>query len=666
VPDTAAPPAPPAPPSVSRSIRGLIRASEAVDALLGRIQFELADGFLPQRDELADVLRFDMPIGEDGTPNSIAARIKDFIYEDILILRQWDTMQQTFRAMTLALAQLEDALVELRRAVTWSSRFAGFNWWLLKRQEQMEVSQFLLIAGPGSCRDFHIERASSVAKAFEQANLYLKLPPEKLEALQHVRILTVPQSDGASAKWHPISLGHELAHLRYDMDWILSWLASQQPSSDSAAEEVVAIAARWSTRKILTMERWFENLCSWLVETSCDAAMLRFYGPRSVDALGTYLSVHSVKGDGIAHPAPEPRLATLAATSTDDLAEFKIQPGDDEVLTRQRKNAYCDLAVTVRDAVLAELGSTEEDDKRRRTVEKLALKSMSNDETPCANDWNVDWVCDHPDNVEAGLVGSLWAADADDITDEPPDTAQLALDERRIEHAVDFLQFLHRFETRSRMDLKVKQPEPTDRPTNVLFVTTGGISRKSLRERKPGVAAHDVRLGRHFIVFRRNQIATLNALDVDRESRQIQEAVEIGWGDTFVLHPSEMVLAVTLESMVMSNDCTAQVLSRSSLGRMGLLSATAVQVQPGFRGCLTLELVNLASVPLMLSPGQRVAQLIPTHAVGQSLHYSGKYQNQNWKPQFSAVVNDWEMPILKALNKDARRAGEAIDGDDQG
>jgi deoxycytidine triphosphate deaminase len=104
---------------------------------------------------------------------------------------------------------------------------------------------------------------------------------------------------------------------------------------------------------------------------------------------------------------------------------------------------------------------------------------------------------------------------------------------------------------------------------NMLFVSSAGV--RTVERQASGTNGHDVRLGRHFVVFRRNQISTLNALDAEQQSRQIQEGVEIGWGDTFVLHPGEMVLAVTRESIVMGEDCTAQVLSRSSLGRMGLL-----------------------------------------------------------------------------------------------
>lgn len=151
------------------------------------------------------------------------------------------------------------------------------------------------------------------------------------------------------------------------------------------------------------------------------------------------------------------------------------------------------------------------------------------------------------------------------------------------------------------------------------------------------------------MVFKRNQIATLNSLDTNTGSSQIHESIEIGWGDGFVLHPGEMVLAATLESLVVGDSCPAQVLSRSSLGRMGLLSATAVRVQPGFKGTLTLELVNLASVPLRLNPGQRVAQIVPSAICGKPQTYDGKYQDQDWRPRFSAVSSDWEVPILDRL-----------------
>lgn len=90
----------------------------------------------------------------------------------------------------------------------------------------------------------------------------------------------------------------------------------------------------------------------------------------------------------------------------------------------------------------------------------------------------------------------------------------------------------------------------------------------------------------------------------------MQSLIRKGWGESFYLHPGELVLAATLEYIVMPADLTAQVITRSSYGRLGLLSATAVQVHPDFHGCLTLELVNLGEMPLAITPGERVAQLM--------------------------------------------------------
>jgi dCTP deaminase len=115
-----------------------------------------------------------------------------------------------------------------------------------------------------------------------------------------------------------------------------------------------------------------------------------------------------------------------------------------------------------------------------------------------------------------------------------------------------------------------------------------------------------------------------------------------------------MVLGVTLECLVLDNDCTAQVLSRSSVGRLGLLTATAVHIQPGYRGCPTLELVNLSSVPLSLVPGQRIAQVVTHHVCGETKGYRGYYQNIVGKPQFSKADQDLDTRILSSMGKNRR------------
>ena len=122
-------------------------------------------------------------------------------------------------------------------------------------------------------------------------------------------------------------------------------------------------------------------------------------------------------------------------------------------------------------------------------------------------------------------------------------------------------------------------------------------------------ASIDLRLGTRFITFQRSGIAAFNAVK-GTSPRTVQRSVERSWGIPFVLHPGEVVLAAALEYVALPADLSAQVITRSSYGRLGLITATAAQVHPLYRGCLTLELVNLGTVPLELYPGERVAQLV--------------------------------------------------------
>ncbi|WP_374457015.1 dCTP deaminase [Nocardioides sp.] len=122
-------------------------------------------------------------------------------------------------------------------------------------------------------------------------------------------------------------------------------------------------------------------------------------------------------------------------------------------------------------------------------------------------------------------------------------------------------------------------------------------------------ASMDLRLGNRFIVFQRTGISSFNAAQ-GSSPRAVQRLVERPLTAPFVLHPGEVVLAAALEYIALPRDVGAQVITRSAYGRLGLITATAVQVHPLYRGCLTLELVNLGTVPLTLYPGERVAQLV--------------------------------------------------------
>jgi deoxycytidine triphosphate deaminase len=161
-------------------------------------------------------------------------------------------------------------------------------------------------------------------------------------------------------------------------------------------------------------------------------------------------------------------------------------------------------------------------------------------------------------------------------------------------------------------------------------------------------ASVDLRLGNTFIVFVRSRTASFDPLEQTQDPRQVQRRMQLAWGDTFVLHPSELVLAATFEYLVLPGDLSAQVVSRSSYGRLGLLSATAVQVHPHFRGCLTLELVNLGTVPLVLTPGERIAQLVVSPTAPVPPPTKSKYHCPIG-PEFSKVRRDDEASVLQRL-----------------
>lgn len=117
----------------------------------------------------------------------------------------------------------------------------------------------------------------------------------------------------------------------------------------------------------------------------------------------------------------------------------------------------------------------------------------------------------------------------------------------------------------------------------------------------------DVRLDRWFRVFNNHRFT-----HIDPRTRQddLTTMVEVRDGDPFVLHPGEFVLASTLEVVELGVQFAGRLEGKSSLGRLGLLvHSTAGFVDPGFHGQVTLELSNVANLPIMLWPGMRIGQL---------------------------------------------------------
>lgn len=174
--------------------------------------------------------------------------------------------------------------------------------------------------------------------------------------------------------------------------------------------------------------------------------------------------------------------------------------------------------------------------------------------------------------------------------------------------------------------------------------------------RQVGPGSIDLRLGTEFLEVPRQSNAHVDPFEV-ATTRVLLSAPDrksyVALGDPYVLHPGQFVLGATLEFIMLPPDLVGQVLSRSSWGRLGLLVATAVAVQPGFRGTLTLELVNAGAIPIVLRPGLRVAQLqLWSATTGTAVPYSanGKY-NAPLGPESNRLVwEDDEKAVLQEIS----------------
>ncbi|MDZ4167277.1 MAG: dCTP deaminase [Coriobacteriia bacterium] len=117
----------------------------------------------------------------------------------------------------------------------------------------------------------------------------------------------------------------------------------------------------------------------------------------------------------------------------------------------------------------------------------------------------------------------------------------------------------------------------------------------------------DLHLASSFQVFRNSRYPYI---DPQMEQLGLMDMVEASVGEPFVLHPGEFVLGATVERVVLPVDIVARLEGKSSLGRLGLLiHSTAGYVDPGWNGTLTLELSNVANLPIVLTPGMAIGQI---------------------------------------------------------
>ena len=142
----------------------------------------------------------------------------------------------------------------------------------------------------------------------------------------------------------------------------------------------------------------------------------------------------------------------------------------------------------------------------------------------------------------------------------------------------------------------------------------------------------DVRFDRFFRVFENHKYSVI---DPSIEQPDLTREVAVEANEEFILHPGEFVLASTYEIITLPDDIAGRLEGKSSLGRLGLLThSTAGFIDPGFSGHITLELSNVANLPVKLFPGMKIGQLCliklssPAENPYGSALYGSRYQGQ--------------------------------------
>ena len=163
-------------------------------------------------------------------------------------------------------------------------------------------------------------------------------------------------------------------------------------------------------------------------------------------------------------------------------------------------------------------------------------------------------------------------------------------------------------------------------------LTSGRVRLEPLDEAMVQPSSVDVRLDRFFRLFDNHKYAVI---DPAQDQPDLTRQVEVAPDEPFVLHPGEFVLGSTYEAVTLPDDVAARLEGKSSLGRLGLLThSTAGFVDPGFSGHVTLELSNVATLPIMLWPGMKIGQLCffrlssPAEHPYGSERYGSRYQGQ--------------------------------------
>jgi dCTP deaminase len=163
-------------------------------------------------------------------------------------------------------------------------------------------------------------------------------------------------------------------------------------------------------------------------------------------------------------------------------------------------------------------------------------------------------------------------------------------------------------------------------------ISAGRVALEPYTESMIQPSSVDVRLDRWFRVFENHKYPYI---DPSQEQPDLTRMIEPDGDEPIVLHPGEFVLGSTLEVVSLPDDIAGRLEGKSSLGRLGLLThSTAGFIDPGFSGHVTLELSNVANLPIVLYPGMKIGQLClfrlssPAEHPYGSEKYGSRYQGQ--------------------------------------
>jgi deoxycytidine triphosphate deaminase len=534
---------------------------------------------------------------------------------------------------------------------------------------------------------------------------------EELAEGRSLAIISVPYIEGTRTLWYPITVGHEICHLRLNdstigielADLTSRWIEGPKAEYKRAVEQLEESPPERHLTPTLIASMLTNRLRYWAIEVVCDLNAVRLFGPAGVSAISEFISMASDSPEEATAASTHPPSAVRLEVMLRGLRALGFSTGEiDQQIKAWPEPPATEVTHDAVTALLIQALIEAADDLIDFTFD-WGFKLKNDGEFEAIVDRCVEDLLDGvppgthvPTNggdrwteiSTAHVVNAAWQAREHLVTQAGPQAAEaerrmllkasdIAGGEQRLHldrlagKAIDSIELARLWRDTSEVIApgwaKARQPLPLS-PSRDLERARGGVlSSVCIADRLQRNAADltrllvtplfsdavqeagvDLRLGPDFIVFRHSATAAFDPLSRAQDPRMVQERVTKSWGEQFVLHPNELVLAATLEYLVIPSDLSAQVITRSSYGRLGLMTATAVQIQPGSRGCVTLELQNQGETPIVLWPGARVAQLILWSIIDPVQPRPAKYWFPTG-PEFSKAHDDDEAVELAEL-----------------